>query len=729
MGRNLGPLNIKDSYEGLVQISGSQLTDGSGSLIPSLNVSVTNADNADSADTAVSASHALASDTSISSSYALSSSFATTASFALNVTPPETGSFMITGSVTDDTLTFTKGDATTFDLVVDNVDNSNTASLVSTDEGDARSGIHYIPFVDVRNSDGQQLFTNVDLQYNPATDTIKSDLQGTASYATTSQTSSVVALTAASTSQNFGIPLVESTDVGTTTGLRLSSENSLLFNPGLNVFTFADDQNVIITGDLNVSGNITGSNASFQTASIGYLRTVTGSATIIGDEFIILNADTPAARYAGLKVYDSGSGTPATASFEWDGLSDNWILVEESGNSGVLLTGPTGSKGSEVLPTVNTIQKGGGHHTLIDSNITDNGSSVNVSSPLTASAFSGDGSGLTNTGELSKSGSTYFTDDGQTVNYVKGVVIGEDSTSESDNAVAIGGGTISTTANYSVAIGTDADVEAGAEDAVVIGRQAGATGGDHIVAIGFGADGTSTSAVAIGENADAAFAAVAIGASARGQGSNTVSIGRSCQSSAQDSIGIGQRANRDSAATGASALGSFTDADNAYGTALGYGAQATGSLAMEFRVNQLPIMSTPTTSQEVTFYADIQADQGITVGGTLDAQGVVKQSVSALSIAANVAELDASTGNMFTLTLQNGVDTELQLSNQSAGQTFQVQITNNATSPGTISFDSQFLFEGGTAFTATASTSAVDVLTFTCFAGGDVVCVSAANFS
>ncbi len=38
MGRNLGPLNIKDSYEGLVQISGSQLTNGSGSLIPSLEV-------------------------------------------------------------------------------------------------------------------------------------------------------------------------------------------------------------------------------------------------------------------------------------------------------------------------------------------------------------------------------------------------------------------------------------------------------------------------------------------------------------------------------------------------------------------------------------------------------------------------------------------------------------------------------------------------------------------
>lgn len=695
MGRNLGPLNIKDSYEGLVQISGSQLTDGSGSLIPSLDVSVTNADNADSADTATSASHALTSDTSISSSHSvnsdssisssyavnsdtsISSSYATTASFALNVTPPETGSFMITGSVTDDTLTFTKGDATTFDLVVDNVVNADSASVITTtDSLNNPANPHYLTFVDARN-DTQQLFTDIDLQYNPNQEQLTvTNLLGTASYSITSETASYLP-------------------------------------PSTN---------------LNIN-SITASNATFTSASVGYLRTVTGSATIIGDEFIILNADTPAARYAGLKVYDSGSGTPATASFEWDGLSDNWILVEESGNSGVLLTGPTGSKGSEVLPTVNTIQKGGGHHTLIDSNITDNGTSVNVSSPLTASAFSGDGSGLTNTGELSKSGSTYFTDDGQTVNYVKGVVIGEDSTSESDNAVAIGGGTISTTANYSVAIGLDADVAAGAEDGVVIGRQAGATGGDHIVAIGFGADGTSTSAVAIGENADAAFAAVGIGASARAQGSNTVSIGRSCQSSAQDSIGIGQRANRDSAATGASALGSFTDADNAYGTALGYGAQATGSLAMEFRVNQLPIMSTPTTSQEVTFYADIQADQGITVGGTLDAQGIVKQSVSALSIAANVAELDASTGQMFTLTLQNGVDTELQLSNQSAGQTFQVQITNNATGAGTISFDSQFLFEGGTAFTATASTSAVDVLTFTCFAGGDVVCVSAANFS
>ena len=72
MGRNLGPLNIKDSYEGLVQISGSArdtLTDGSGSVITLLDIS---------SSYAISASHALNSDVAISSSYAL------TASFALN---------------------------------------------------------------------------------------------------------------------------------------------------------------------------------------------------------------------------------------------------------------------------------------------------------------------------------------------------------------------------------------------------------------------------------------------------------------------------------------------------------------------------------------------------------------------------------------------------------------------------------------------------------------------
>jgi len=62
MGRDLTNLNIKDSYEGLVQISGSQLTDGTGSLIPSLEVSASFVVSASYAETSTSASHALVSD-------------------------------------------------------------------------------------------------------------------------------------------------------------------------------------------------------------------------------------------------------------------------------------------------------------------------------------------------------------------------------------------------------------------------------------------------------------------------------------------------------------------------------------------------------------------------------------------------------------------------------------------------------------------------------------------
>ena len=134
-----------------------------------------------------------------------------------------------------------------------------------------------------------------------------------------------------------------------------------------------------ITGSLDISGAITASNASFTSASIGYLQTVTGSATIIGSQYVIVNADSPTARFAGIKVYDSGSGL--TGSFEWDSVDDNWVQVETGGSSAGMLTGASGSKGSEAYPSVNTLLKGTGNHTVVDSSITDDGSLVSVSNP------------------------------------------------------------------------------------------------------------------------------------------------------------------------------------------------------------------------------------------------------------------------------------------------------------------------------------------------------------
>jgi hypothetical protein len=448
MGRNLGPLNIKDSYEGLVQISGSQLTDGSGSLIPSLDVSASFATSASYAVTASFALNAGAStlqevldnsntatgvDIILTGSYQRASgSFSgnvidnitdtytgtdkinhviTLTQAEYNALTPDTSTFyvitdadatMVTGSVADATLTFTKDDATTFPLTVNNVANAVSASFALT-ASSLEGGVSLQTVLDTGNTATEDINLTGDLD---VVGTL--DLGGTGNSISGLFGGSAIVIGSNQTISAGG-------DNGIYSGIN-NTINSQLYNAIIagNGNTASHARSVVIGGTglsttkadevvvpSLVANSITASFASFTSASIGSLRTVTGSAVIIGDEFIILNADTPTARYAGLIVYDSGSGTPATASFEWDGLSDNWVIVEESGNSGVVLTGPTGSKGSEVLPTVNTLQKGGGHHTLLDSSITDDGTlvtinaNVSASGYVSASEFIGDGSKLT----------------------------------------------------------------------------------------------------------------------------------------------------------------------------------------------------------------------------------------------------------------------------------------------------------------------------------------------
>ena len=112
--------------------------------------------------------------------------------------------------------------------------------------------------------------------------------------------------------------------------------------------------------------NVTGDIAVAGTASFAYLESVSGSAKIIGDAFIILNNNTPVQRFAGIKVQDSGS-TNDTASFLWDGDSHDWKYEYEVGaghEAAVALFGPemsdlTGS----VYPVSESVLVGqGGHH-------------------------------------------------------------------------------------------------------------------------------------------------------------------------------------------------------------------------------------------------------------------------------------------------------------------------------------------------------------------------------
>ena len=115
MGRNLTNLNIKDTYEDLVQISGSILTDGLGSTIPSVEITASNATNAVSSSYAVSASHA---------------TFAETAGGATDVNA------LYTASVVDANIAFIKGGGSTFAIEVNNVSSSISASY-ATQAGNA----------------------------------------------------------------------------------------------------------------------------------------------------------------------------------------------------------------------------------------------------------------------------------------------------------------------------------------------------------------------------------------------------------------------------------------------------------------------------------------------------------------------------------------------------------------------------------------------------------------
>ena len=150
-------------------------------------------------------------------------------------------------------------------------------------------------------------------------------------------------------------------------------------------YTPANKAGDTITGDFTVNGNFTLlGNANFFSASNIY---ITSSVVQIDDNIITLNAFSPYLRYAGIEMYDSGSGT--LSQFLWDGQGDYFFLTG-SGINGKILTGPDqqGNLTSAKIP------KATGGNILGDSIISDNGSTVSVTGTISASSFTGAGTGL-----------------------------------------------------------------------------------------------------------------------------------------------------------------------------------------------------------------------------------------------------------------------------------------------------------------------------------------------
>jgi hypothetical protein len=144
---------------------------------------------------------------------------------------------------------------------------------------------------------------------------------------------------------------------------------------GSNIF----QGNQTITGSLYVSQNLIVQGESS-------LENITASAVSIGTNTIILNTDSPAFRYAGISVFDSGS-TNITSSLFYDSLTNQWKFKHMdtgTNDASIMLFGPLGNDiDNAPLLDGNYLTKvennGHGHH-LTTSSIFDNGSKVSINS-------------------------------------------------------------------------------------------------------------------------------------------------------------------------------------------------------------------------------------------------------------------------------------------------------------------------------------------------------------
>jgi len=616
---NLTSQNIKDTYQQLVQVSGSALVDGTGSLVTDFDYVSTSTFNAFSASISSSVDSKVSTTTFLAYT---SSTSASLSSIETQIAQLEAGS----GSASWDLITGKPDGLVSSSAQVDlslatgtaaNATNATNADNIAL-SADSTNTNRYVSFTATANGDGT-LLTDAGLLYNSFSNTLTTttvvanvtgDLTGNADTATSATTA---------TSASYA------TNADTLDGLQASAFARLAVDNN-----FTGTQNF---DNISVSG----------TASIAYLQSVTGSAKVIGDAFIILNAATPSQRYAGVKVYDSGSSPVSTGSFQWDSENNDWFYEyqKDATDYAVALFGPEfDTKGTPTYPTSNVIQKGTGGHHLTGSNITDDGLTVTVSTPLTATeitastGFKGDlsgtatnatsasyavtasyalnaaggGGGLVagNSGVDSMRSSDDLTTTPASANGPQSIAIGnaakvsgtaslhislDDSNTfvAGDQTINIGKD-INNQGGYSTAIGHNL-TNNGTGGNVLIGRSI-TTSGDYSIGIGEGATAAQQGGVAIGNSANSQGNSVAIGAgaymgnsygfaggyNARANNDASIAIGGDIVVSSNQAIGIGTDIGIDNSSRRAVALGQNADiATSEGGITLGGQANVTGA--------------------------------------------------------------------------------------------------------------------------------------------------------
>ena len=334
---------------------------------------------------AATSSYILAAQT--SSMRVLSSSFAATASYALNAAAassfPYTGSAVISGSLSvigPTTFTGTTG-GTVFSSNADTLimtgsflltGSMNVVGLITGTSSLALTA-SYIEYTNVANkptllSSSAQIATNISGAFTSVSGGLSSRITiaessinllnaATSSYVLTSQTASMRVLSAATASYVLQAVSASYATVA-------NSVNTL-------------NQDVAISGSLTITQNLT----VFGSSSIVY---ITSSQLNIGTNIITVNTNTPAVRFGGLAVIDSGSSPRVSGSILLDSQKNQFIFVHQgtTATSSVFLLGPEtfNDLGNETYLTKDYLPKGSGIEHLYDSNIKDTGTVVSITS-------------------------------------------------------------------------------------------------------------------------------------------------------------------------------------------------------------------------------------------------------------------------------------------------------------------------------------------------------------
>jgi hypothetical protein len=211
---------------------------------------------------------------------------------------------------------------------------------------------------------------------------------------------------------------ISSSGAVTSTGTIGGSNSATLATTGSNTFTgqqyvsntnapvnFTDTASLYTDGGLRVgkdayvSGTLYLNDLTvYGTQSVNY---ITSSQLDIADNIITVNTSTPAIRFGGIAVRDSGSaGTGLTGSLLWDSQNNHWVYTNPSGSSysgGMLISGPRASSlGEEQGTTFNALMKGQGGDHITSSGIFENGLSASFyNNVLVVSASGNVGIGTT----------------------------------------------------------------------------------------------------------------------------------------------------------------------------------------------------------------------------------------------------------------------------------------------------------------------------------------------